>query len=60
MNNMENKVKTQEEIIKEIDKDYDPYVSHTFSHWVRDLEEFNTASKYERYNKKEIIANNLG
>ena len=57
---MKNKVKTQEEIIKETDKDYDPYVSHTFSHWVSDLEEFNTASKYERYNKKEIIANNLG
>ena len=60
MNNMKNKVKTQEEIIKEIDKDYDPYVSHTFSHWVRDLKEFNTESKYERNNKKEIVTNYLG
>jgi len=57
---MKTKVKTQEEIIKEIDKDYDPYVSHTFSHWVRDLEEFNTTSKYERYNKTEIVTNYLG
>ena len=57
---MENKVKTQEEIIKEIDKNYDSYLSHTFSHWVRDLEEFNTASKYERNNKKEIVTNYLG
>lgn len=39
MNNMKNKVKTPEEIIKKTDKDYDPYLSHTFSHWVRDLEE---------------------
>ena len=57
---MKNKVKTQEEIIKEIDKDYDPYLSHTFSHWVRDLKEFNTESKYERNNKKEIVTNYLG
>ena len=39
MNNMKNKIKTPEEIIKEFNKDYDPYLSHTFSHWVMDLEE---------------------
>ena len=32
-------IKTPEEIIKEIDKDYDTYVSHTLSHWIRDMEE---------------------
>ena len=50
---MENKVKTQEEIIKEIDKNYDPYLSHTFSHWVRDLEEIENYKR--KFNMNELI-----
>jgi hypothetical protein len=42
---MNNNIKTPEEIIKSQNKDYDFYVSHTFNHWVRDLED------YERFNK---------
>ena len=47
-----NDMKTPEEIIKEIDKDYDTYVSHTFSHWIRDLEEI------ENYKMKRNISSN--
>lgn len=40
-----NKQMSLDEIIMKNNPDYDFYVSHTFSHWIRDLEEFGNKSK---------------
>ena len=48
-------IKTPEEIIKKIDKNYDTYVSHTFSHWIRDIEEI---ENYKMKRNMDILIDN--